>query len=301
MRKNVAPPPPLSGLSLQGDFPFGDVHSIPVRMKKILRAFLAPVLAASLILPAPVRAERYDGMLDATILPGWRLPNGDHIAALHLRLAPGWKTYWRSPGDAGIPPSFDWQGAQNTRSVTVSWPSPQVFWQSGMRSVGYHDEVVLPLRVSLRNAGKDAQLNGTIEIGICKDVCLPQRLKVSATLPAGSRKPDPRIAAAMADVPFGRGDAGVTSVTCTVSATPKGIGLNVALTLPGATGNEETVIEFADPELWVAEPQTSLRGGQLVAETRVTHLSRAAFALDRSEMVLTVLGGRMPVEVRGCD
>jgi hypothetical protein len=102
-------------------------------------------------------------------------------------------------------------------------------------------------------------------------------------------------------VPFGRGDAGVTSVTCTVSATPKGIGLNVALTLPGATGNEETVIEFADPELWVAEPQTSLRGGQLVAETRVTHLSRSAFALDRSEMVLTVLGGRMPVEVRGCD
>ena len=270
-------------------------------MNKLIALFLAPMLA----LPAMASADRYSDMVTATLLPGWRLPGGDHMAALHLELAPGWKTYWRSPGDAGIPPSFDWNGSGNTRGVAVQWPSPEVFWQSGMRSVGYANEVVLPLRVRLRNGTRDARLGAVIDIGVCKDVCLPRRLKVKAMLPAGVTQPDPRIAAAMADLPFGARDAGVRSVECRIAPPDQGsghgLGFSVSLDLPGATGREETVIEFPDPELWVADPKTSLRNGRLVAETRVTHMSQAAFALDRSAMTITVIGGAMPVEVRGCD
>ncbi|GAA4220198.1 DsbC/DsbD-like thiol-disulfide interchange protein [Sagittula marina] len=264
-------------------------------MTKIFAALLLSLL------PMASQAESFDGQVRATLLPGWRLSNGDHVAALRLELADGWKTYWRSPGDAGIPPSFDWSGSRNLDDVTVSWPSPDVFWQSGMRSVGYKHEVILPLRVDLRNGARDARLSGTIDIGICKDVCLPQRLTIQANLPAAARKPDARIAAAMADLPYRAADAGITRVHCQVSAAERGLGLTVALDMPGATGREETVIEFPDPELWVADPETSIQNGQLVSQTRVSHTSRAAFALDRSAMTITVLGGPMPVEIRGCD
>ena len=264
-----------------------------------MKRILALILFA--LLPAHASAESFDNVVQAKLLPGWRLPNGDHMAALHLTLAPGWKTYWRSPGDAGIPPHFDWSGARNTRTITVQWPAPVVFWQSGMRSVGYKGEVILPLRISLKNSTRDARLGGVIEIGICKDVCLPHRLRLTTDLSATQKKPDPTIAAAMADMPFGADEAGVSNVTCKITPNANGMGLRVAIDMPKGTGREETVIEASDPNLWVADPETSWQGSQLVATTRVSHMSGSAFALDRSNLRVTILGGRIPVELSGCS
>lgn len=264
-------------------------------MKRLVLTFLLALL------PGLAAAQSFDDVVEARLLPGWRLPNGDHMAALHLKLAPGWKTYWRTPGDAGIPPQFDWRGARNMQAIGVYWPAPQVFWQSGMRSVGYKGDVVLPLKVQLRNGTRDARLGGIIDIGICKDVCLPHRIRVSAELPARQTKPDPAIAAAMADVPYGAKDAGVTHVSCKITPRADGaLGLRVVIDMPRGTGREETVIEARDPNLWIADPETGWQGGQLVAETRVTHMSGDAFALDRSGLRVTILGGRMPVDIRGC-
>ncbi|MFZ7093323.1 protein-disulfide reductase DsbD domain-containing protein [Primorskyibacter sp. 2E233] len=262
---------------------------------KIIRALLPLVC-----LPAIAVAGGYDDVVQAELRPGWRLPNGDHMAALHLTLAPGWKTYWRAPGDAGIPPIFDWRGGQ-TRAVEVHWPAPHVFHQSGMRSIGYKGEVVLPLRVSLRNLGKDSRLRGVIDIGICKDVCLPHRVRVEAILPASGGKPDPMIAAAMADVPFSAAEAGVKAVKCEVGLGSDGMTLKARINMPRSSGAPETVIETADPNVWVAEPTSRWEGGQLVSETRLSHMDGAAFALDRSGVRITVISSGMAVDIKGCD
>ena len=253
------------------------------------------------LLPGLSSAQSYDDVVEARLLPGWRLPNGDHMSALQLTLAPGWKTYWRTPGDAGIPPQFDWRGAKNMQAIGIYWPAPQVFWQSGMRSVGYKGKVVLPFKVRLKNPKNDARLGGVIDIGICKDVCLPHRIRVSTDLPAKARKPDPAIAAAMAGLPFGAEDARVTGVTCRITPdSAGGLGLRVSIDMPRGTGREETVIEAGDPNLWIADPDTGWKGNQLIAQTRVAHMSGEAFALDRSALRITILGGTMPVELRGC-
>jgi len=253
-----------------------------------------------LTLPAVAQAQGLENMVTAELRPGWRLPNGDHMAALHLHLAPGWKTYWRTPGDAGIPPTFHWRGARNLRGVAVQWPTPEVFWQAGMRSVGYEEDVVLPLRVAVKNPAKDARLGGTIEIGICKDVCIPHQVRLTATLPATQTKPDPVIAAALADQPYTASEAGVRGVTCSITPQQRGMGLNIAIDMPPGTGREEAVVEVAHPELWVADPDTGWEGGQLVARTTVSHATGAAFALDRSRVTITVLGGHIPMEITGC-
>ena len=54
------------------------------------------------------------------------------MAAVEIRLAPGWHTYWRVPGEAGIPPRFDWSGSQNLAAVAYEWPRPEIIVSYGI-------------------------------------------------------------------------------------------------------------------------------------------------------------------------
>lgn len=261
-----------------------------------MKHLIVPLIA---LLPTVAAAESFENLVQAELRPGWRLPDGDHMAALHLTLAPGWKTYWRSPGDAGIPPEFNWKGVRDTQ-VQVHWPSPDVFWQAGMRSVGYKNEMVLPLRISGLAKSRDKKLRASVDIGVCKDVCMPHRVQVSTTLLADHKKPDPKIAAAMASVPFSAQEAGVKTVTCSIKPANQGVGLTVKMDMPRHQGRKETVIEAADPQLWIADPKTSWSGNTLIARTTIRHMSGTAFALDRSALRITVLGGDMAVDIQGC-
>lgn len=261
----------------------------------------APSVAFALLsalVAAPAGAQGFDSVLSAEIRPGWRIAKDRHMAGLHLKLAPGWKTYWRAPGDAGIPPLFRWSG-RGAQDVAVHWPAPIVFHQSGMRSVGYSDDVILPLTVTV-SGGVSARLDGEIELGICEDVCIPATVSVSATLPADAARPDPLIAAALASLPLSGAEAGIGAVRCTVSIDDGALGLRTVIDMPGS-GPVDTVIETKDPHVWVDDPVGRWQGGALVAETRMIHRDGGAFALDRSGVRITVLMSGTAVDIRGCD
>ncbi|MEJ6478965.1 MAG: protein-disulfide reductase DsbD family protein, partial [Octadecabacter sp.] len=101
---------------------------------------IALTLAALVALSVPAAADPMDGVAAFDILPGWRTDRGTHMVAVRISLAPGWKTYWRAPGDAGIPPQFQWDGSQNINAAQFHWPIPEVMNQNGMRSIGYHGD-----------------------------------------------------------------------------------------------------------------------------------------------------------------
>lgn len=249
--------------------------------------------------PYPARANPYSELVRIELIPGWRRPDGEHVAALHLTLADGWKTYWRAPGDAGIPPLFDWSRSRNLQSAVPIWPTPIVFSQNGMRSIGYKHELVLPIRITPDRTGRDIALDMRVQIGICNDICVPVDLTVVGTLPDGGR-PDPRIASAMADVPVPVRETGFRVIGCTLQPTKDGLRLTARLAMPGGSQPEAMVIETADPQVWVAEPQMRRENGDLVAETDLVHIEGGAFALDRSGLRLTVLGPQQAVDIRGC-
>ncbi len=254
------------------------------------------------VISTPALAQDVDNILTAELRPGWRQSDGSHVAALHLTLAPGWKTYWRSPGDAGIPPEFSWRGSKNVAAVGVSWPTPKVFYQSGMRSVGYAQEVVLPLRVTARAPGQDMYLRATVDLGVCSDICVPQTVEIDVTLPSDARGRDPLIAGALADMPFSRSEAAVKSVHCTVGGDARGMTLRTEIDMPRGQSAEDTVIETSNPLIWVAEPKTHrAANGNLVSETRLSHAEGGAFALDRSGVRITVLSNGHAVDIVGCD
>ena len=105
------------------------VISRPVLLCHITMVMLKPVIVALCCLFAgPALSQMPDNLARAEISPGWR-EGYSHVAGLTIRLAPGWKTYWRAPGDAGIPPSFNWSGSKNVADVRVQFPVPEVFSQ----------------------------------------------------------------------------------------------------------------------------------------------------------------------------
>ncbi|MHA6324880.1 protein-disulfide reductase DsbD domain-containing protein [Roseivivax sp. CAU 1753] len=262
------------------------------------------VCAAALLLPvasAPAAAQDFANVIRAELRPGWRQPDGTHVAALHLTLAPGWKTYWRAPGDAGIPPEFGWRGSGNLAGVSIIWPRPDVFDQGGMRSIGYTNEVVLPLLVRPKAAG-DVRLEGDMQLGVCKDICMPHNLRFSGSLDAAVTNRDPLITAAMSDRPFTATEIGGATVTCEIAPTGGGaMSLTARIAMPAAGPREEVVVETGNPFLWVADPETRRDGGTLVASTRIVHMEKKPFALDRGALTFTILGSRHAVELDGCN
>ena len=68
---------------------------------------------------------------------------------LQFQMKPGWKIYWRSPGDAGFPPSLNWAGSENLASAEMAWPAPKRFSVLGLETLGYSDEVVFPISATL--------------------------------------------------------------------------------------------------------------------------------------------------------
>jgi len=253
--------------------------------------FLLPFAAAAEDVAPPVTFE---------VLPGWRTAKGTHIAAFRFRLAPGWKTYWRAPGEAGIPPRVDWTGSQNITAADFRWPAPQVFDLNGMRSIGYHDALVLPVEIALSDPAKGGVMRGRIDIGVCDDICMPVAFDFNVVLPAGGTR-DPLIIAALVDRPMTGAEAGVGPITCALSPSSDGLHVDASLPIANTGGDEVVVIEAGNDDIWVSEATVARRGGTLAVGADLVHLSGGAFAVDRSAMRFTILGRDRTVEVQGCS
>jgi len=267
------------------------------------RSLLASSCIATLLGLSPVAGPVFAGPLDEVVqidvLPGWRTDAGTQMAAIRLTLAPGWKTYWRAPGEGGIPPEFSWRGSQNVSGLQFHWPVPEVSDQGGMRSYVYHDTVVIPVELTLDSAGQMTVLAGSVDLGVCDEICLPVTLDFAATLPeAGAR--DGAIVAALVNRPLTEAEAGVGAVTCSVTPMEQGILVTARMTLPSAGGEEAVVIEASDPQIWVSPTETMRAGGVLTASAQMIHVSGAGFALDRGAVRFTVLGRDHAVDITGC-
>jgi DsbC/DsbD-like thiol-disulfide interchange protein len=87
--------------------------------------------------------------VQVSLIEGWRMENGRHMAGIRIALAPGWKTYWRAPGEGGVPTVLSLSSAEGIAGMAIHWPRPEVFFTNGMRSIGYHDDVVLPVEFAV--------------------------------------------------------------------------------------------------------------------------------------------------------
>src|ERR1700710_2659613 len=131
--------------------------------------FTAALFACLLALQARAQDStpwQRDGHSAVRLLAGSR-SGAVLLGGIAFQLQPGWKTYWRNPGDSGVPPRFDFSKSENVEAVTVLWPAPMKFDDgAGGFSLGYKKQVVLPLRIVPKAADKPVTLRVEINYAV---------------------------------------------------------------------------------------------------------------------------------------
>jgi DsbC/DsbD-like thiol-disulfide interchange protein len=131
------------------------------------------------------------------------------MAGIEITMEPGWKTYWRAPGE-GIAPSFSWDESLNLKQARVLWPAPVRFADGQGSSVGYKERVILPIEIIPEDPARPVSLNLAVAYGVCKDICMPVEAELSLDMDMPVRRPDrEQLLRTLAQVPR-RQDEGAT-------------------------------------------------------------------------------------------
>lgn len=130
-----------------------------------------------------------------------RIISSSDQAVLDIELSPGWHSYWRVPGDAGLPPRFDWSKSSNVSGVDVKWPVPRRMDEAGFVTFGYEGTYSLPLTVQKANPQDVAKLDLALDIMVCKEICIPQQLKLSLDMDGAASDHASAIESALRNIP----------------------------------------------------------------------------------------------------
>ena len=155
---------------------------LPVATACLLAALIAMPLSAALAAQSDW-AETLQSRLRLLLVPGG---DGTLSGGVEIALEPGWHTYWRAPGEAGIPPQFDFAGSENVASVEVHYPVPERYDDGTSLSLVYFDHVVFPLTVTPADPDKPVRLSLEARYGVCEEVCIPAEAEASAELAPGA-------------------------------------------------------------------------------------------------------------------
>jgi DsbC/DsbD-like thiol-disulfide interchange protein len=173
-----------------------------------LRVFAAALCAGGVMLDVAGAAAAedvtpWDGDARSSVraIAGVVRAGSPHLrAGVEIRLARGWHTYWRYPGDSGVPPQFTFAGSSNVKQVDVLFPAPTRIADSGGTTIGYSSGVIFPLRVVPQEAGKPVTLRLRLQYAICEKLCVPAEARGELTLPSRASQ-DAALSAAEGRVP----------------------------------------------------------------------------------------------------
>jgi len=228
-------------------------------------------------------------------------------AGIEVRLDPGWKTYWRYPGDSGVPPRFDFSGSENVKSIEIMWPAPHRFSDESGITIGYKDGVIFPLHIVPQDAAKPVRLRlkarRPVKLGldldyaVCEKLCMPVEASSELMLAGHEASHEAAVAAAEARVPQRRklGEASALSILAVHRLAPDRVAVDVSA--PEDTG-VDLFAEGPTPEwaLPLPEPSGAAPAG----------VKRFTFALDglppgaKAEgaiLTLTAVAGEAAIEV----
>jgi hypothetical protein len=238
------------------------------------------------------------------LVPGWQAPDGRHMAGLGIVLDPGWYTYWREPGDSGVPPVFDWTGSENLAALGVEFPEPGVIESYGQTAFGYHGGVVLPLAVTPADPARPVRLRLSMMYGVCRDVCVPATGQADLLLEPGGAAADAAAEAirkAMAAMPVDAAEGGVRTVRCVIAPDGGSWRLNARIGFSGPPqAVTAAIIEGGSDLIWIGRAEISLDGSDLDLAAPVEYFGDGTFSPDMGLVRLTLLGPDRAVDIRGC-
>ncbi|MCZ6589203.1 MAG: protein-disulfide reductase DsbD family protein [Alphaproteobacteria bacterium] len=223
---------------------------------------------------------------------------------IEVKLQPGWKTYWRSPGDAGIPPQVDFTGSSNVASTEFRWPVPTRFQYFDLETFGYSKEVVFPIDVELERPGEPAMLRARVDMLICDDVCIPHTMNVSLDLPAGPAAPSDHVNVInqySARVPGDGTGVGLSFEAASFSGSNTNPLLEVAFRGAVPFVNPDLLIEGSEDHAF-SRPEFQITDGGMLAIARVSAEDifgdGAPVDLAAQPVTLTLFDGNRSIETQ---
>ena len=219
---------------------------------------------------------------------------------LQFKLAPGWKIYWRSPGDAGFPPSLDWQGSDNLGDAEIRWPAPHRFALFGLQTFGYGGEVVLPIAARLERPGEAVALRAALSYLVCSEICVPHDAELSLDLAAGPGTPALHaglIDQALELVPDDGSRAGLSLQRAVLTGSVERPVLKVVARAQDPFEAPDLLVE-GPPGFVFDPPEVRLRDGDRRVELAVA-VGRSPVAegvLEGKRLTLTMIDGRRALE-----
>lgn len=258
-------------------------------------ALCAATAGAQTILP-----QRQSDISAVALRAGWAEPDGRRIAGLQMDLAPGWKTYWRNPGDAGIPPQFDWTGSENLARVQIAWPTPVVFDTAGSRTIGYENRMLLPLALRAEDPSLPIRVRLSMFYGLCDDICVPARTSVALDIPPGS-EPEAAdlIRDALVSTPEPAQRGGLAEARCGVEGADARRTFSARFVFDAPPVSAPVVVVEGPEGVWFGPVDSHMEDGAIVASGEVE--TEPGRWIDRSSLLVTLLDGGRGLSLRGCE
>lgn len=222
---------------------------------------------------------------------------------VEVTLSPGWKTYWRYPGDAGIPPRFDWSGSENVANVEVLYPAPKRITDgSGQVSIGYEDSVIFPLRIRATDPAKPVRLKLKLDFATCEKICIPAEALLALDID-GATPEEPALKNVLARVPQPRklGDAeapAIVSASIDRGKDPNGKDAQILVTVNASSAAPLELFAEGPTEEWtLALPKRVQRTGNYPLFAIALEGARLGKTEAPPRIRLTLVSGLEAIEV----
>lgn len=268
-----------------------------ITMKKImiLLVLLFNIVGSSVFSQSPII-----GLKSVDIIRGWRQSDDIHIAAINIKLEDGWKTYWRVPGIGGIAPILNWEKSKNIKNISQIWPTPNIYNEYGLQTIGYKDELLLPLQIQPIDKKQPIHLSITIDFGICSDVCVPIQTAVEERLPERTSIGKKNILDTLEKAILSGNKSPFKIVKCNIVPIKDGFEVNAFF--EGLTSFDKDtlgVVEYPVKQNgWINQKASLISSNQLSVHAIV--YNKSIHFIDRSDLTLTIFTKNKAFEFDGC-
>ena len=268
-----------------------------ITMKKImiLLVLLFNIVGSSVFSQSPII-----GLKSVDIIRGWRQSDDIHIAAINIKLEDGWKTYWRVPGIGGIAPILNWEKSKNIKNISQIWPTPNIYNEYGLQTIGYKDELLLPLQIKPIDKKQPIHLSITIDFGICSDVCVPIQTSVEERLPERTSIGKKNILDTLEKAILSGNKSPFKIVKCNIVPIKDGFEVN-AFFEGLASFDKDTlgVVEYPVKQNgWINQKASLISSNQLSVHAIV--YNKSIHVIDRSDLTLTIFTKNKAFEFDVC-
>ena len=218
-----------------------------------------------------------------------------------IDLNKNWKTYWRLPGNAGLEPLFTFDKSENVLAAKIMWPSPIIFGEENLSSIGYKDSVLLPLEVTPIDTSKPIKLEIQANIGLCEDVCIPVTLNVSYFATPGQNQENYESLGAILSEPIKSDDIGFQPPLCIIKNGELIMEFNEKNVKTGIENIELFVIEVGSSVFYVNSKKAYVFDDRITVSTKNSVETELPGVISRETIKTTIIGSNQSLEFVGCS